>query len=129
MSEIRVLTLLKDQLVLFFDELIGLFPKEGDLIMARIFLKDQIPITIIMDYICDTLMPLKTYIEEKDERFFLEHNILFEKLDSNKVNYFKGLWTSGVLSNSNKDTIWDWFRAFILLAEKYEKCKGKYQSK
>lgn len=125
MSEIRVLKLLKDQLIVFFDELISLFPKEGDLVMARIFLKDQIPIISIMEYICNTLIPLKTYIEEKDERFFLNHNILFETLDSNKVNYFKNLWTSGVLSNSNKDTIWDWFKAFISLAEKYEKCKGK----
>ena len=42
MSELHVLQEFKNGLISFVDELIDQFPKEGDLIMIRIFLKDQI---------------------------------------------------------------------------------------
>ena len=49
MSELQVLSEFKNGLISFFDELIDQFPKEGDLIMIRIFLKDQIPIEQVMN--------------------------------------------------------------------------------
>ena len=38
MSELQVLSEFKNGLISFFDELIDQFPKEGDLVMIRIFL-------------------------------------------------------------------------------------------
>jgi hypothetical protein len=49
MSEIQVLNEFKNGLISFFDELIDQFPNEGDLIMIRIFLKDQIIIEDVMN--------------------------------------------------------------------------------
>jgi hypothetical protein len=125
-SEIEILIQLKTQLVNFFDELIEQFPQEPDFIIFRIFLKDQIPITDVMNYILIKLLPLQELVKNKDENFFLNNNVLFEKFDetkSNKVNHFKKLWLSGSLDKEDKDTIWRWFASFIYLASKYMECK------
>ena len=44
----QILLQFKNELITFFDELIDIFPSEGDLVMIRIFLKDQIPIEDVM---------------------------------------------------------------------------------
>ena len=44
-----ILKQLKEQLVLFFDELIDILPKEPDLIIIRIFIKDKFPTEDIMN--------------------------------------------------------------------------------
>lgn len=120
MSQLELLIRLKEQLVFFLDELIELLPQEPDLVIVRIFLKDKIPIEEVMKYIKAELVPLKPLVESKDDKFFMENNILFETLDDRKVNHFKRLWTNGSLDNEDKDTIWRWFRGFIFLAEKYK---------
>jgi len=119
MSQLDLLRQLKDELIFFFDELIELLPEEPDLVIVRIFLKDKIPIVDIMEYIVNELIPLKPMVLQRDDRFFVNHNILFTKIDENKVNHFKRLWTCGSLDKENKETIWRWFRSFIYLAEKY----------
>ena len=48
MSEINILSIFKTNLISFVDELIGQFPREPDLIILRIFLKDQVPIQDVM---------------------------------------------------------------------------------
>ena len=119
MSQLDYLVKLKTNLIDFFDELIELLPSESDLVVVRIFLKDQIPIQDIMNYIIATLIPLKPLVTEKNDDFFLDNNILFERLDSNKVNHFKRLWLDKSFDDENKDTMWRWFESFIYLAEKY----------
>ena len=120
MSQLDLLKQLKDQLIIFFDELIELLPGEPDLIIVRIFLKDKIPVETIMKYMKDKLVPLKQLVKDKDDTFFLQNNILFEEIDTNKVNHFKKLWESKKLDKENKETMWKWFRSFIYLAEKYK---------
>ena len=116
-----ILKQLKEQLVLFFDELIDILPKEPDLIIIRIFIKDKFPTEDIMNYIITKLVPLKQMIINKDEGFFLENNILFEQVDSKKVNRFKCLWRSETLEDDDREMLWKWFYSFVYLAEKYTK--------
>ena len=121
-SEIEILTQLKTQLVNFLDELIESFPNEPDFVIFRIFVNDRIPITDIMKYITVKLCPLQDMVKNRDEQFFLNNNILFEKLSdngNNKVNYFKRLWTSSSLDKEDKEIIWKWFQSFIFLGNKY----------
>lgn len=129
MSELDLLIQLKEQLIFFFDELIDLLPEEPDLVIVRIFLKDKIPIVEVMEYIRHQLIPLKEMVKERDDAFFMNHNILFDKLDDSKVNHFKRLWVSGSLDKQNKETIWRWFRGFIYLAEKYSRLKNERVAK
>lgn len=121
-SEIELLTQLKSQLVNFLDELIESFPSEADFIIFRIFVKDQLPILDIMNYIRFNLCPFQDMIKNRDDSFFLNHNVLFEKFDehkSNKVNHFKKLWTSGDIDKQDKEVIWRWFASFVYLGNKY----------
>lgn len=120
MASLKVLIVFKKQLVDFIDELIASFPSEPDFIMIRIFLKDQVPIEDIMKYFVETILPLENMVATKNDKFFLENNILFESLDSDsatKVNYFKRLWTT--IDKTDKDIIWKWFSSFISLSKRY----------
>ena len=92
MSEIKILKEFKNSLITFIDELIPQFPEEGDLVIIRIFLKDQVPIADVMNHIIHMILPLKQLVVSKDESFFLDNNVLFSALNSGKVNHFKKLW-------------------------------------
>lgn len=120
-SGVEILAEFKKQLVNFFDELIDQFPSESDLIVIRIFLKDQVPITDVISYFIREVLPLKDMVRTKNEDFFLKNNILFGQLDKNKVNHFKRLWRSEQLDNDDKAVIWTWFASFISLTERYQK--------
>ncbi len=118
----------RKQLLLFFDELIGQFPHEGDLVVARLFLANQIQIKDVMDMFLFKLTTndseLKKMVKERNERFFLEHS-LFDGLGKDKANHFKKLWRSGQLDDEDKAVIWNWIDAFVYLSEKYAKTVGR----
>ncbi len=44
LSKIEILKIFKEKIIQFFDALIELLPKEGDLIMLRVMFDSQIPI-------------------------------------------------------------------------------------
>jgi hypothetical protein len=126
MSEIQILTEFKNGLITFFDELIEQFPCEGDLVMIRIFLKDQINITDVINIFTNIInkdeQKLKKMIKERNEHFFLENNI-FESFSKNKVLHFKKLWRSGALDADDKKVVWKWIDSFVFLSDKYNKLK------
>lgn len=119
-NTINILKTFKQALITFMDELIGQFPKEGDLVIARIFIKDQIPIVDIMNKVCFKIVPLEQMVKDRNDDFFINHNVLFEDLQKSKVNHFKMLWRSGNLDDEDKEIIFKWFESFILLAKKYQ---------
>lgn len=120
-SKIQILIDFKTSLVNFFDELIEQFPEEGDLVVIRIFLNDQVPIADVMNTVIAKLLPLKELVKKRDESFFINNNVLFDKLDKNKVNHFKKLWRSDKLDAEDRKVIWQWYDLFISLTEKFQK--------
>ena len=124
MSQLEILTEFKKQLLAFFDELIVQFPQEGDLVVVRLFLANQIPIKDAMDTfnykINKNDQELRKMVKKRNETFFLEHS-LFDNLGKDKVSHFKKLWLSGSLDDDDKEVIWNWIDAFIYLADKYTK--------
>lgn len=126
MSELQILSQFKNSLISFFDELIELFPEESDLIMIRIFLKDQIPIMEVMNILNFNInkndAKLKIQMEQHNEQFFLENNFL-DGIDKNKVLHFKKLWKSPRLDNEDKAMIWKWIDSFLIMINKYNKLK------
>jgi hypothetical protein len=127
MSEIQILTEFKNSLIAFFDELIDVFPSEGDLIIIRIFLKDQIPIEDVIIIFNNNInkdnQKFRTMIKERNETFFLESNV-FDSISKNKVGHFKKLWRSGTLDDNDKNIIWKWIDSFVYLGDKYNKLKS-----
>ena len=123
-SKLQILTDFRTSLVSFLDELIQQFPEEGDLIVLRIFLADQVPIEEIMQTFVNKCLPLKEIIKKRDESFFLANNVLFERIDRDKVNHFKKLWISPKLDDDDRAIIWQWYDNFIAISEKYVKIQG-----
>jgi hypothetical protein len=124
MSEIEVLSEFKTQLLAFFDELIGQFPREGDLVVARLFLANQIQTKDAMEIFIHKMntneQELKKMVKTRNELLFLEHS-LFDNLGKDKVTHFKKLWRSGQLDDEDKQVIWNWIDAFVYLSDKYIK--------
>ena len=113
--------LFREQFVIFLDELIEQFPQEADIVIVRLFFKDQIPLTTVMDYIVKWLLPCVEKIKNRDEDFFLKNEELFSGISNNKVLHIKKIWESESLNNEDKDVIWDWFDAFSDICVKYQK--------
>ena len=124
MSEIEVLTEFKTQLISFFDELIGQFPLEGDLVVVRLFFANQIPIQDVMNNFNHKIntndQELRKMIKNRNEAFFLENN-MFENLGKDKINHIKKIWRSDRLDNEDIEVIWNWIDAFMYLGDKYAK--------
>ena len=123
MSENEVLIEFKTQLVSFFDELITQFPQEGDLVVLRLFVTNQMPIKYIMNTFIQKIntndQELRKMVKDRNECFFLENNI-FENVCKEKILRFKKLWRSA-LDTEDKEVIWTWIDAFIYLGDKYTK--------
>ena len=66
MSKIQILKIFKDQFITFLDELIAQFPREPDLVIVRIFMKDQVPIADIMCHIVQQILPHEKKIKSRD---------------------------------------------------------------
>lgn len=126
MSETLILQEFKNNLITFFDELIDQFPTEADLVIIRIFLKDQIPIEEVINIFINTInkdgQRFKKMIKDRNEIFFLESNI-FDSISKTKVVHFKKLWRSNSLDDDDKKIIWKWIDSFVYLGEKYIKSK------
>jgi hypothetical protein len=116
------LTILKDfhaTLINFVDELIGQFPQEGDLIVFRIFIKDKIPIHDLVIHLVSRVANCRDKLDNRDERFFLEEESMFEGANKSKILNLKTLWRSPDLDSEDKACIWQWVISLIGLADKY----------
>ena len=117
----EVLREFKTQLTLFLDELIDQFPEEGDLVVIRLFISNQVPIVDIMNNFNHSLnkndQQVRNMIKERNEKYFIK-SLLFNK-NKSKLSHFKKLWRSGRLDGEDKETIWKWVDTFVFLADKY----------
>lgn len=125
-TKIKLLSLYKEQLITFLDELIEQFPREGDLVILRIFFGNQIDTSTVIDIFLERINAnsnqLRKMIKERNETFFLEHDA-FYGTDQSKVSHFRNLWLSNDLDDETKVTIWNWIDIFVSIADKYIKEK------
>jgi hypothetical protein len=126
-NPIRILSQFKKSLISFIDELIAMFPTEGDFIIGRIFINDQVPIEDVIkafsEKIYDNDNLLKLMIKKRDEAFFLKNNV-FSYFGDSKVNKFKDIWTSSLLEEQDKITIWKWVDIFVMLTDRFYKVQS-----
>ena len=109
-------------LVQFLDEIINITNNQyEDLILARIMIKDQIPVGIMMDEFITHGLPYADKVANKDEKFFLaDVNILNRiiKADDSaetKLNLFKTVWSS--LGEANKEAVWKYVQILFKIAK------------
>jgi len=127
-----VLIEFKNNMITFFDELIDQFPNSGELIVMRIFLKDQIHIKNVIELTGYQLNKnqgiIRKMIKDRDEEFFLEENNFFDVLNETNIkNKFKfsSIWRSKRSDKEDKEIIWKWIDSFVFLTDKYNKLKEK----
>lgn len=115
----------KKQLTRFLDELIEQFPNEGDFVLLRIFIHDQIPIADVLGRFIRDVLPLKDMIGKRDDSFFLE-NYLFPATGNlgDRIDHFRRLWVSDALSEEDRVIMWKWVDVFLQLGEIYFKKYG-----
>lgn len=125
-NKLQLLNEFRTQLVNFLDELIEQFPLEGDFVLIRMFIKDQIPVTDILGRFNRDLLPLKDEVKSRNETFFLDNTILYTggKIQNSKIDHFKNLWLSDKLDSSDKETIWDWMDLFMKIGDTYKNRYG-----
>ena len=127
MADTQILIQFKNSLVSFIDELIDAFPNEADLIILRIFLKDQISIEDVMNkfiiIINQDEQKIKNHIKDRNESVFLENDI-FQSISKTKALNFQKLWQSDSLDEDERNTIWRWIDSFVLLSDRYAKIKS-----
>ena len=120
-TQIEILIKFKNILVLFIDELIEQFPYDSDLILCRIYIKDQIPIENIMKLFTQHFYPQKKLIEDKNPDFFLDGTQSFFDHLKLKTNVFKKIWLSDTLDDEDRVVIWEWISSLLTLVDKYNK--------
>lgn len=115
-------TKLINQISNFIEELDTTFPNHADISIFKekfLFLKSANS-QLIVEYFIQFIYPLKEYINNKDERFFIEGGGQ-EKIDLKGLNMrdnLKNLWIND-MSEENKIIVWKYFKIFILLTDKY----------
>jgi hypothetical protein len=123
LSRLDILKVFKTNLIKFIDALVEQFPNESDLIVLRIFLTEQIPIEDVMNIFQKRLLPHKDIILNKDESFFLQKTDVFSGVNTDTVSYCKDIWLSPKVTPEDKEQIWNWFKLFVNLCEKYTNSK------
>ena len=114
-NDLKAYTDLQKTLIAFFDELIDMFPKEGDFVAIRILLKDRAPITEVATKFASGLLPQRNKIKNRDKTFF-DDNVLFSYVGEHQSENFKRLFLS--LDKDDQVAIWKWMDAFVVLTEK-----------
>ena len=97
--------------------------EQGDLMLAEFFFKRMHPERVI-DHIVRHILPYKAKIKKRDVNFFLENRKIFAGLPEDRIDYYSEIIATGDrLSDEDRKAIWDYFDAFVSLAEYYRKVK------
>ena len=120
-KQVELLNLFKKNILEFIDELIEQYEEEGDLLVLRFFLSEQLPVETLMMQFIKYVYPHRELIYSKNEAFFLEKDNIFGSSPKDKVIHFKELYQK--MSPDNRVTLWEWFHAFMNICEKYIQCK------
>jgi hypothetical protein len=118
-DKIVILSTLRKDLLTFIDELIEFLPEEQELVLMKSFAKIVI-ISDVADYILQNLAPLEDKVINREEAYFINNAMMFEKLQNkaSQVNHFKKLWET-TEDQENKEVVWQWLHHFIRLARHY----------
>ncbi len=125
MSRIDVLIKFKNTVVAFIDEIIEQFPRDSDLILCRLYIKDQIPTENLMNIFINFFLPQKEMIVKKDEKFFTEGTAEFFVHLNIKNNIFEKIWASKILDEDDRAIIWEWMSSIVTIVDKYKNLENK----
>lgn len=120
MSSKQILLQQIDNLI---NQLSILYPKNNEILIfsETYHLIRKTNSMLIIDYFIQYIYPHKERIINYDETFFLEGGGQEELKNANKLKFrdnLKLLWIND-MSDDNKKIVWKYFKAFVILCEKY----------
>jgi len=118
-KKFELLIKFKNVLLEFIDELVQQFPNDSDIVMCRIFIKDQIPTQTIMDKFIKYFIPHHDLIINQDPLFFTVGTSDFCTSLNLNTNIFEKIWYSGTLDEDDQQVIWQWITSLYKLVLKY----------
>lgn len=118
----KLVSVLHTKVIEFLGCVIDMFPHESELIIAQIFIQNQVDPKKVMENFLFYMSheDVKKSVKEKDEGFFLNDNSIFSSLNSDKTNHIKKIWRSGQLEDDEKEIMWNWVNLFLKIIEKYQ---------
>lgn len=116
-NTVQILQHFKSMLLGFIDDLIEQFPTEGQLVVGRIFV-DSVPTEEIIQQFSKEVLPYEEMINNKEEEFFLTHDILPAGVTNSEVSHFKNLYLQ--LDEDSKNVVWQWVQCLVSIAKKYQ---------
>lgn len=123
MSQSNLLATFRKTYLDFIDELIDQFPNESDLIIARVFFSDQVPVSLVIEKFIEKVLPHENQIKSRNEDYFLSEENVFSTTHNKEVIKFRKLWPQ--LDKENREAVFQWFDAMIAITKIYKKNKGK----
>lgn len=122
---IKILKEYRSQLLSFLDELIEQFPDQGDLIIAKLYIQNQVEIKVVVENFIIVLSKddnkMKKSILNQEDSFFLENRLSeFLNVNSKYTSNFKKIWQSNRLDQEDKQAMWNWVKVFVMLVDRYE---------
>ena len=122
MERVKILSDFQKSLVSFLDELIDMYPNEGDFVLARIIIKDKIPMIDIVKYFQQFILPFKTEIKNKNKEIIVNKIFCIGNntgVSTQKLERYSQIYDN--LSTDDREIVWDWVHTFIHFVEKYTK--------
>ena len=89
------------------------------MIKVRIFAR-SLPLVQALEVFSNVTLPYEQQILSRDEKYFLQMDgKMFSDFETNKVSKFKDVYLSEQITDDHRKIIWDYFTAFLKLAQKY----------
>jgi hypothetical protein len=111
---------LSDQLVADIPGL-NVMSIKGDLVVLRIFIKDQIDPKVIMNNFITNILPHREEIKKRNDQFFMNKKDLFTIVKKETFANFKKLWRSTLFDDEDREALWRWADVLVVLADRYNK--------
>ena len=122
MNKVDIIKKFKTGLVCFLDELIEQFPKENDFYLARIMIKDTIPIVDIIKYFTEYIIPHKNLIKLKQKDIVVEKIFslgINGSVSKEKIERYNKIYDQ--LHEEDREMVYTWIDFFITNVEEYNK--------
>jgi hypothetical protein len=120
-SKEDILGRFRSTLLDFADELIELFPDEGDLSLGRTWLGMGANMADIIEGFWERSKPWETEIAACNSETLISDDSIFSGLEGGKILHMKTLWKSPNMTAETKEIVWAWVHALLALSRAYSK--------
>lgn len=128
MDKTQLISVFNDQITLFVNDLILVYPKDDDLYKFKTSIRmlSLVDVTkIIKVFTQHVYNKYKSEILEKNSDFFMNHqytelykNNSDDSFTEQLISKIKGYWKS--MSGENKEIVWKYFTTLVKICERFE---------